>query len=175
VWAPGSGKQAIINLDDGGVENGAIAASIGMPSTWTDDRGNVIATLEVAEVNPDWLDYADNYAPDRGSIYQAVHFVITNHGPDAIEVNPNSFGIVDSSGTSLRPQRPNVADDAESSVFTDSVEVAPGDSINGMLVFLNFVGLEPTAMVWQPENGLFNVVVVDDADASSQPEATPIG
>lgn len=178
VWDQGSSKWAMVNLADAAIANSAIAAELNTPSVWTDDRGNVIATFQVSEVNPDWLDYAENYAPDRGSLYHAVHFTIANESDDTVAVNPNAFTIMDSSGAILRLSRPNVAEGAEQTVFTEGVELAPDESVNGMLVFLNFSGLEPTAILWQPENGLMNVVVVQHGDGpadGSGVEATPIG
>ena len=186
VWDQGSGKGAIVNLMDAPVADSAIASDLATTSSWTDDRGTLVATLQVTDVNPDWLEYADRRAPNRGEVYQAVSFTITNESGDTLAVNPNDFSLMDSSGASLRISRTEAAEGAGQQPFDDAVELAPGESVDGMLVYLNSAGLDPVALSWAPMNGLIHLVVFQDGAESTEttvpestpatvPESTPIG
>ncbi len=177
IWDQGSGKGALVNLLDEPVADSAIANDLSATATWTDDRGGLVSTFQVTDVNPDWLDYDDRHAPSRGEVYQTVSFTITNESSDTVDVNPNDFSLMDSSGASLRISRVQAADDATQQPFVDSVELGPGESVDGMLVYLNSAGLDPIALSWAPVNGLIHVVVFQDGDEPTNitgPESTPV-
>lgn len=183
IWDQGSGKGALVNLLDAPVVDSAIASDLATTASWTDDRGTLVSTLQVTDVNADWLEYGDRHAPNRGQVYQAVSFTITNESSETVAVNPNDFSLMDSSGASLRISRVEAAEGATQQPFVDGVELAPGESMDGMLVYLNSLGLDPVAISWAPMNGLIHVVVFEDGDEPMDatgtpmtvPESTPIG
>jgi hypothetical protein len=173
VWQADRGKLVLVNLVDGTHEMSAVVQGLGVPATWSDDRGNQMATIEVTEVTDDWQDYEPNRQPDRGSRYVAVHFSITNISDTDLEVNPYNLSLIDTEGTNNSTANVRVAEDAEFEVFSDRQDVASGESVEGMLVFHLFSGIVPVGLVWQPEFGMLNVVLLNDGTDTSV--ATPVG
>lgn len=173
VWQAERGQLVLVNLGDGSGETSAVVQGLNMPATWSDDRGNEMATIAVTDVADDWQDFDTNRQPDRGSRYVAVHFSITNISNADIEVNPYNLSLVDTEGANNTTANVRVAEGSETEVFSDRQNVAPGESIEGMLVFQLFDSVEPVGLMWQPSSGVLNVVLLTEGEAAPVMDATP--
>lgn len=175
VWQPEYGTLVVINMADGETADGAMATGPSTPSTWTDDRGRAVATLEVTEIEDDWQDYGDYYAPDRGMIYRAVHFNVTNISSSALILNPYDFTLVDSSGLNSSRAWAEVAEGSTTELLEDEVVLEAEESVETVMIFAQYDDLAPTIFVWQPESGILNMVVmVEDSEGSIDTAATPV-
>lgn len=174
VWQPESGKLLSVVLTDGSEEESSVAMGIGTPAVWGDDRGNIVASMQVNEVEEDWQDYSEYSAPGRGERYVAVHFTVTNLSDAPLELNPYYFSMVDSEGTNNGRSYVSAADDADPAITSDEVEVAPGESIDGVIVFVLYDGVDPNVFIWQGDYGsLTAVLLTGDSAAPADGEATP--
>lgn len=171
VWQADSGQLVLVNLSDGNQEPSAVVQGMNTPATWSDDRGNEVATIEVTNLTDDWQDHDPNRAADRGSRYVAVSFTITNISDASFEVNPYNLSLVDTEGTNNSTSSVRAAEDGETVLFSDRQDLAPGESVEGTIVFQLFSGIDPVGMIWQPEYGILNVVVlVEGSDVAATPE-----
>lgn len=173
TWQPDSGRIVLVNVGEDGVDPTSVATGFDAPATWTDDRGNQVASLEVLEIEEDWQDYGEYETPDRGSSYVAIHFRVTNLSNADIEVEPFNLSMLDSESANNGRSYARGNDDVADSIFIDSTSVAPGESIEGLLVFEVFGGVEPVALIWQPEWGALSIVVLSDDEATQGTDATP--
>lgn len=175
VWQPDSGIIVLVDFGLGDVENGALANGFGSISTWTDDRGNPVATLEVTEIESDWQDYDDYSEPERGSIYQAVHFTITNVSDSSLIVEPYSISMIDSTGLNSGRSYASVAEGSDTVLFEEDAPLAAGESLEGVMIFQTYDDTEPAALVWQPDSGLLNIIQLTEAGegAPAESDATP--
>lgn len=137
------------------------------PATWFDERGNPLATMEVTGVDPDWSDYDPNYEPDRGYVYLAVSFTITNISEDAIMVDPYDFSMLDSEGANTSSAFVQAAEDGDTVLFEEETEVAAGESMDGIIVFTMFSSVSPAMFIWQPDSGKLVMVNLSDGAAAS--------
>lgn len=172
VWQPESGVLIIANFGESSVENAAIVAGMNTPSTWTDDRGNAVATLEVVEIEEDWQDYGEYHEPDRGMVYRAVHIKVTNVSGASLIVEPYDFTLLDSTGMNNSRAWADAAEGSDILVFSEDVPLSDGESFEGVILFQMFPDVEPTAMLWQPERGLLNMVTLTEGGEST-PVASP--
>lgn len=173
IWQPGSGTLVMAYVGDGSAEENAVVTGLNVPATFADDRGNPLGSIEVTEVEDSWDDYQENRGPDRGVRYVAVHFTVTNLSDAPIEVNPFNLSLLDSESANNGRAFTAASETAEVQVTDDSVDVAPGESFDGMLVYTLFDGVDPLALIWQPEFGVITVVILDDAGVETETEATP--
>lgn len=171
IWQPESGKIVAVDLSDGA--SGSLAQGMNAPTRWISERGDEIATFEVVDINTDWQDYDEYSAPERGSTYLAVTIVVTNTSDADIEVTPYNFSVIDTESSNLSTSWVSAADGAETSLIEDTVVVAPGESLEGTLVFSMYSDLSPVAMMWQPEYGRLSVVILAEGDAPAGTDATP--
>ena len=103
----------------------------------------------------------------------AVHFTVTNHTDAPIEMNPFNLSLLDSESANNGRAFATASETAEVQITDDSLEVAPGESFDGMLVYTLFEGVDPMAFIWQPEYGVITAVILDDAGDATETEATP--
>lgn len=178
LWAADSWQNVLFNLSDGTVESSAVVTGVSTLSTSTDEQGNPTASLEVTGITDDWQDYDANQEPDRGARYVAVSFTVTNLTGDDMEVHTNHFTLTDTEGAVQRNSNVRLADGAETELL-ETTDLAPGESIDGTLVFHLFSGVEPVSLMMQSDNRLYNVVIVVEGDAAetpaAEPQATPAG
>ena len=172
VWQPESGVLVIVNFGEGSAENAAIVSGMNMPSTWTDERGNAVATLEVVEIEEDWQDYGEYDEPDRGMVYRAVHIKVTNVSGASLIVEPYDFTLLDSTGMNNSRAWADAAEGSDVQVFSEDTPLSDGESFEGIVVFQMYPDITPTAMLWQPESGLLNMVVLTEGGEST-PVASP--
>ena len=173
MWQPDSGSLVIVNVSDGTAEESAVVTGLDTSATFADDRGNVVGSIEVLEVEDGWQDHQENRTPDRGMRYVAVHFQITNLSSAPIEMNPYNVSLLDSESTNNARANVNAMETADVQVTSDRVDIAPGESFQGMMVYTLFEGVEPPALIWQPEYGVITAVILSDDGAGTETEVAP--
>lgn len=171
IWQPDSGR--IVMVDLGNDDATSVASGLNMPASYTSERGDEIATLEVTGITEDWQDFDQYSSPERGTTYIAIDVLITNTSDADLEVNPYNFSIVDSESSNLGTSYVSVAEGAETELFKDAVVLAPGESVEGTMVYSMFNGVTPVAMMWQPEWGRLGIITFGDVSAPNGPVATP--
>lgn len=172
VWQPEGGVLVVVNIGEGSTENAAVVTGFNTPSTWTDERGNAVATLEVVEIEEDWQDYGEYNEPERGTIYRAVHVKITNVSGSSLIVEPYDFTLLDSTGMNNGRAYAEAAEGSDIQVLRDDVPLGDGESFEGIVVFQMYPDVTPTAMMWQPDSGLLNMVILTEGGEST-PLASP--
>ncbi len=177
LWQPDYGTLVSVNFGEAGFPDAAMASGFDTPSTWTDDRGNPVATLEVTGVTADWDGYSEYSEPERGMMYYAVDITVTNVSDRSMILSQYNFTMVDSSGLNNSAAWVSVADGSDEVLFTEDVPLAAGESYDGTIVFSVYTDLEPAAVVWQPDSGILNIVQLGTgaapADATPEVDATP--
>ncbi len=172
VWQPERGVLVIVNFGEAAAEDAAIVSGMNTPSTWTDDRGNAVATLEVVEIEEDWQDYSEYREPERGMVYRAVHFNVTNVSGSSLIIKPYDFTMLDSTGMNNSRTFVDAAEGSDANIMSDDVPLGDGESFEGIIVFQMYPDDDPTAMIWQPDRGLLNMVVLADG-VGGAPVASP--
>ncbi|MCA9833303.1 MAG: DUF4352 domain-containing protein [Thermomicrobiales bacterium] len=167
IWQPDYGTLVIAQIAEGG----AIGNGIGGVSTYVDNRGRAVAELQVTNVEIDWQDYDDYSAPERGTIYVAVSFTITNVSNSSMIVEPYSFTMLDSSGLNSSSAWATASEESGVELFSDDVPLAAGESHEGVMIFAMYDDLSPAALVWQPDYGVINLVTLGDSGADATPAA----
>ena len=173
VWQPEYGQLVVVQFADAAA-GGAIANGIGAVSTYVDNRGDVVAELEVTGLNTDWRDYDEYSEPERGTTYVAVEFTITNVTDASVIVEPYSFTLLDSTGLNTSAAWATPAEDADVELFSEDVPLAAGESYDGVLVFSLYTDVTPAALVWQPESGVINLVTLGESGAQPTDLASPV-
>ena len=173
MWQPDSGRIVMVSIGEGG----AIAQGLNTPATWTDERGNDVATIEVLGIEEDWQDFGDYEAPSRGTTYLGMKVRVTNISDDVVTVAPYSLSLVDSESANTMTAWVSGNEAVADEMITEDVVLEPGDSMEGTIVFEMYSGVTPVALLWQPEFGTLSVVVIGDGgtmpDGGATPEASP--
>lgn len=172
VWQPDSGVLVIAHFGETPAENAAVVFGYNTPSTWIDERGNPVATLEVVDVDEDWQDYSEYREPERGTVYRAVHIKVTNISGSSLIIEPYDFSLLDSTGLNNSRSWVDAAEGSDVLVFSDDTPLSDGETFEGVIVFQMYADIAPTAMMWQPDRGLLNMVVLEEG-AESTPAASP--
>lgn len=96
---------------------------------------------------------ADEFTnPDAGKSFYAVQLRITDAGKSAYSDSPdNSVTLKDASGQQFQP---DLADVTAGQSFAGSVNIAPGDSVLGVVVFQVPNGDKPVKLQFTPDSGM---------------------
>ena len=171
VWQPDSGVLVMVNFGEAS-DNSAIATGLNAPSTYVDEAGNPIATLEVTGIEEDWQDFGEYNEPERGMVYRAINVKITNVSGASIIIEPYDFSMLDSTGMNNGRAWAEPAEGSEVKVLTDDTPLGDGETFEGLLVFQMYPDIAPTAVLWQPDSGLLNMVVLEGSESTGT-EASP--
>jgi predicted heme/steroid binding protein len=171
IWQPDSSVLLVVDISDGAVENSAIANGLNSPATWTDERGNPVATLEVTGINTDWQDYGEYYEPERGMVYVAIDFKVTNVSSSNFILENYDFSLLDNTGLNNSRAWAEAAEGADP-IFSEDVPIAAGESYEGTIVFAVYADLKPSVLVWQPDSGVLHFVMIGEGSEAA-PAATP--
>lgn len=169
LWQPESGMLVMVDISEGGAEHAAVVSGLNAPATWTDDRGNPVATFEVTGINQNWEDYGEYYEPERGMVYVAIDFTVTNVSGSNLIVEPYDFTLIDTTGMN---NGNSFVDAAEGSapIFSEDTALAAGESYEGTIVFSMLADMQPAVFSWQPDSGLLHFVNLTEGG-----EVTPAG
>lgn len=95
---------------------------------------------------------ADEFTtPDAGKQFYAVQLRIVNTGPKAYSDSPDNCAVLkDASGQQFQPDLSNVT----AGQSFGSVNIAPGDSVLGVVVFQVSAGDKPVKVQFTPDSGM---------------------
>ncbi|MCO5228309.1 MAG: DUF4352 domain-containing protein [Thermomicrobiales bacterium] len=174
VWQPEYGILVLVQFGGDDTQDGSFGHGFGGVATWTDDRGNPVGTLVVNEIEADWMDYDQYSQPERGQVYKAVHFTVTNVSSSSLIIGPYDFTLLDNGGVNNSRAWATASADTETVLFDNDVPLAPGESYEGVMIFSMYDDLEPVAVIWQPEYSIYNVVILTATDAGTDGSVNPL-
>jgi hypothetical protein len=132
---------------------GAGGTATGDPVTVVNEQGDEIARVTVEEIIDPFEAYEDGYEPDRGNRYVAVRLTIEATGEDPVPVSTNNFSLLDSEGFWLGASTvTRTPEQASADPLLEDTELAPGDSVTGLLVYTAFEENEVDQVFWQPSS-----------------------
>jgi hypothetical protein len=141
----------------------------GTPVTILNASGAEAAQVTVNSVTAPFEGYDASSAPPRGSTYVAVDVTVTNTGSSVLSVSPSDFWVIDADGFVLSSTYVTRTDTTVPDY--DYIDLNPGDSQHGMLVYEIYQGV-PVAMIAYGD-GYTSIQVVADVDASTTTASTP--
>ncbi|MCO5216907.1 MAG: DUF4352 domain-containing protein [Thermomicrobiales bacterium] len=174
VWQPEYGILVLAQFGGDDVQDSSFGHGFGGVATWTDDRGNPVGTLVVNEIEADWMDYDQYSQPERGQVYKAVHFTVTNVSSSSLIIGPYDFTLLDNGGVNNSRAWATASADTETVLFDNDVPLAPGESYEGVMIFSMYDDLEPVAVIWQPDYSIYNVVILTATDAGTDGSVNPL-
>lgn len=136
-------------------------AVAGTPVSVIDSTGAAVAQVTVDSVTMPFTGYDASSAPPRGTNYVAAIITVTNTGSGVFSLNPSDVQIVDVDGFVSDPAYVSRSDLTIPDLSYTDLE--PGASVQGMLVYPIFAGVEPAQIIFSP--GDDNLYVVADLAA----------
>jgi len=140
----------------------------GTPVTILNASGAEAAQVTVNSVTAPFEGYDASSAPPRGSTYVAVEVTVTNTGGSVLSVSPSDFWVIDADGFVLSSTYVTRTDTTVPDY--DYIDLNPGDSQHGMLVYQIYEGVPVDKIAYG--DGYTSIQVVDDVDASSTTTAS---
>ena len=111
----------------------------GTPVTILNTSGAEAAQVTVNSVTAPFEGYDASSAPPRGSTYVAVDVTVTNTGSSVLSVSPSDFWVIDADGFVLSSTYVTRTDTTVPDY--DYIDLNPGDSQHGMLVYQIYEGV----------------------------------
>jgi hypothetical protein len=162
VYAPSYDRSYILAAD-------IPATQAGAPVTLLGEDGGEVGTLTVDEVSDPLTDIDPSYAAPRGYHYVGVSVTLENTGNRPLTADPSRLSIIDTEGFNnayAGVYRTTEATDAEPDLeYTD---LAPGDSISGIVSFSIFNDSAPAFLVYTDGYTQFSVVMTFDGAPAIQ-------
>ncbi|MGH2559662.1 MAG: DUF4352 domain-containing protein [Thermomicrobiales bacterium] len=128
--------------------------AVGEAAIYVNEQGDEVAQVTVDEVIDPFEDYDEGSGPERGSRFVAIRLTIEATGEDAVEVSTFDFGLQDSQGFFVgdslvfRTEEQEAADPE-----LEDANLAPGDSVSGLMFFSVFADNDVDHIFWQPDSG----------------------
>jgi hypothetical protein len=108
-------------------------------------------SVQLVKVFPDAKGADEFTSPDSGKVFYAAQFRITNSGSKAYSDSPdNCVTLKDTSGQQFQSDLSNVT----AGQSFGSVNIAPGDSVLGIVVFQVPNGDKPVKVQFTPDSGM---------------------
>jgi hypothetical protein len=131
---------------------------IGDTVTYFSENGAALGTLEVTKVTRGWESYQQYEDPKAGDEYVAVYLTIKNTATRGnIEIQSYDFALQDAQGLGIGTSYVQGRDSLKTKPLTDKVDVAPGKSLNTLLVFEVYQDQPLRALYWLPQGYIINV------------------
>lgn len=140
----------------------AYARGLDHPAVLYTERGAEIATLTVTDIEYDWSDYEQFYAPDAGKEYVAVTIEVSMMSRGSLGVSPFSFSLFDGFGVINSNAWVAPAAGVESTVLEDEEMVASGETATFTVVFEVYEDAPLAILMWQPSYS--TAVMIDISD-----------
>lgn len=144
----------------------------GTPVSIIDTSGAPVAEVTVNGVTDPFTGYDSSSAPPRGSRYILVDVTVTNLGAGVLSTSPSDFWVVDADGFVLSSTYTTRTD--QTLPDFDYLDLNPGESQQGALVYEVFEGVPPAQVSWG--DGYTSLNVVADLAAgtgTAQPVSQP--
>lgn len=146
------------------VAESAFARGMNQPAVLYTERGDMIATLTITDIERDWADYDEFYAPGAGYEYVAVTFDVTMQSRGNLEVGPYSFTLFDGFGLMNSPSWVSPAAGVESTVLESEETVASGETGTFTVIFEVYGDAPLAILTWQPNFSTAVMIDISDAD-----------
>ena len=144
----------------------------GAPVSIMATTGGELAQVTVNSVVDPFTGYTSSSAPPRGSRYILLDVSVTNTGTGVLSVSSSDFWVVDSEGFVLTSAYTSRTD--ETLPDFDYLDLNPGESQQGALVYEVYEGVPPAQVSWG--DGYTSLNVVADLSAgtgTAQPVSQP--
>jgi hypothetical protein len=150
--------------DDTGqaAEEAAYARGYDTPAYLFSERGDVIATLTVTDVERGWQDYAEFYEPSAGKEFVAVTFEVSMESRGSLLVSAYTFTLLDGFGymNTASYAEPDTGNDQP--ILIEDVDVASGETVEFVVIFEVYEDAPLGMLMWQPEFTFFALVDFTD-------------
>ena len=135
------------------------------PASIYSDDGNVVATVTVSSIDPDWADYDADHAPDAGNAYvRAVVTVQSEQPSGTFSVSTDNFILQDNHGfIGGADTVPSTEQAASGEDLTTKADLANGESVELELTFQVTANVGGQSIFYRPSDD----VLVDIAELSA--------
>ena len=135
------------------------------PASIYSEDGNVVATVTVQSVDPDWADYDEDNAPDAGNAYvRAVVTVQSEQPSGTFSVSTDNFILQDNQGfIDGADTVPSAEQAASEEDITSEADLANGESVDLELTFQVTANVGGQSIFYRPSDD----VLVDIAELSA--------
>jgi hypothetical protein len=129
--------------------------AVGEPAIYVNEQGDEAAQVTVDEIIDPFEDYDQEFTePERGTRFVAVRITVEATGEDAVEVSTFDFLLQDSQGfLASSPFLSRTEEQEEADPELEDANLAPGDSVSGLLFFMIFEENGIDHILWQPDSG----------------------
>jgi hypothetical protein len=175
VYAPSYDRSYILAGD-------IPATQAGTPVTLIGEDGGEVGTLTVDKVSDPLTDIDPSYAAPRGYHYVGVSVTLENTGSRPLTADPSHLSIIDSEGfNNAYSGAYRTSEATEADPDLEYTDLAPGDSISGIVSFSIFNDSAPAFLVYTDGYTQFSVVMTFDgapailslADIPTEASAAP--
>jgi len=129
--------------------------AVGDTVVYVNEQGDEAAQLTVVEIIDPFEDFDQEFTDvERGYRLVAVRISVEATGEDAVEVSTFDFGLQDSQGFFVSDtfiSRTEEQEEADPEL--EDANLAPGDSVSGLMVFAIFEENAIDHLFWQPDSG----------------------
>lgn len=156
VYAPSYDRSYILATN-------TTAPVAGSPVSLLSEDGGEIGTLTVGEISDPLADVDPSYSAPRGYHYVGVSVTIENTSSRPLSVDPSRLSIIDSDGflnTYYGVYRTSEATEATPDL--QYADLAPGDSISGLVTFSVFNDSAPAYLIWTDSYTQYLIVLTFD-------------
>jgi hypothetical protein len=116
-----------------------------------DEHGDEVAQIAVEEIIDPYEEYEEGYDPERGTRYVAVRLTIAATGEDPVQVDDYNISLADTQGFWLGTTSVyRTAEQEDADPLLEDTELAPGDSVTGLLFYTVFEENDVDQVFWQP-------------------------
>jgi hypothetical protein len=142
-------SQVLPALAQVDAQEGSTNAGIGSPVPVTNETGDVIGSVTVADVIDPFTDTNPNYPADPGQRYVVVRAIFDADAGTRFDIAPWALVIQDQNGTLWDPTSLTLPDDALIPQLT-SQTLAPDSRVSGLVGFQLPDGVAPARVYYQP-------------------------
>lgn len=161
VYSPASDRLiTVARMSSSGPEVGTSIEVVG-----NDGTAMVVVSVDSYE-NP-FAGYEENSPPERGSNYVLITVSAMNPGPRPMQINPNTFWLVDADGFVFKPVAIRRGEAPPPDLQSIS-PFTPGESTQGGVGYLVLSGVPIESVMYVPSSGRLIEVAVVESDRSQR-------
>jgi hypothetical protein len=150
-------------------QEGSTSAGIGSPVPVTNDAGDVIGSVTIAEVTDPFTDTSPDYPAEPGQRYVVVRAIFDANAGTRFDIAPSAIVLQDQNGTLWDSTSLVLPDDAMVPQLS-SQTLAPDSRVSGLIGFKLPEGVTPARIYFQPVSS--RLVLLAELVAATLP---PVG